>query len=460
MVVKKTCFAVFLILILSSFALAEIENLNIKTKSDVIVRGTDNPAYYEFEFTSTNDKEIFEIYTLFDVSMFPKNKLEITKGVVDIDVTIYPGEKLRKNYGPVSFEYQIKGEKSGIYKGDLVFNVLELQDIFEIRPENLHPDNKILKVNIKNIRNAYLEDVKFAFDSEFFESESILSFKPFEEKSIELIVNKEISKLGSGPYILKSDVRAGSAKAELEGVFDYLEREGTSVHKESSGFFIRENKITKINEGNTFVKSRIDVDKNVLTRLFTSHTPEPDSISRNGLGVNYIWEKNLAPGNSMEIISRTNYFIPLFIILLVGFVVYGIRNYSFHPIVLKKNVSLVRTKGGEFALKVNLFVKARSHTDNIKITDSLPAMTKLYEKFGRKPDEIDEKTRRLIWNIPRLNRGEERVFSYVIYSKLRVVGKFELPSANAVFENNGKTETVFSNRAYFASESLVRKSSF
>jgi hypothetical protein len=76
----------------------------------------------------------------------------------------------------------------------------------------------------------------------------------------------------------------------------------------------------------------------------------------------------------------------------------------------------------------------------------------LYEKFGIRPDKIDAATKRLFWNIERLNSGEERVYSYIIYSKLNVVGRFELPSATAIYQREGKTEQVLSNRTFFVAE--------
>ena len=119
---------------------------------------------------------------------------------------------------------------------------------------------------------------------------------------------------------------------------------------------------------------------------------------------------------------------------------------------MNKKVCLVKTKGGEFALKVSINVKARKHIDNIQVVDRLPMMTKLYEKFGRHPDRIDEASKRLFWNIPRLNKSEERIFSYIIYSKVRAIGRFELPPAMAIFEKDGEQHEVLSNRAFFVSE--------
>ncbi|MBT7238024.1 hypothetical protein HN865_04160 [Candidatus Woesearchaeota archaeon] len=51
-----------------------------------------------------------------------------------------------------------------------------------------------------------------------------------------------------------------------------------------------------------------------------------------------------------------------------------------------------------------------------------------------------------------MDLGEERVFSYIVYSKIGVVGKFSLPEALAVFEKEGEIHEVESNKVFFLSE--------
>jgi len=85
-------------------------------------------------------------------------------------------------------------------------------------------------------------------------------------------------------------------------------------------------------------------------------------------------------------------------------------------------------------------------------------MVKVFERYGSiNPDKVDTQNRRLEWNIQALGKGEERVLSYIIYSKIGVVGRFELPSAEAVYEFNGQIKEVRSNRAFFVNEPNSRK---
>ena len=93
---------------------------------------------------------------------------------------------------------------------------------------------------------------------------------------------------------------------------------------------------------------------------------------------------------------------------------------------------------------------AKKYLERIKIVDKIPHLVKLYERFGAiEPDKIDTNNRRIEWNIESLNKQEERIFTYIIYSKIGVVGRFELPEAKAVYEKEGKVKHATSNRSFY-----------
>ena len=118
----------------------------------------------------------------------------------------------------------------------------------------------------------------------------------------------------------------------------------------------------------------------------------------------------------------------------------------------------MRAKGGEFALRVSVFAFARSHVEKVSIIDRLPSLVKVHEKFGsEKPKRVSEKNRSIEWEFSWLEAGETRVMSYIIYSKIGVVGKFSLPTAIAVYEKDGKIHEAESNRAYFVAEQRGRE---
>ena len=56
------------------------------------------------------------------------------------------------------------------------------------------------------------------------------------------------------------------------------------------------------------------------------------------------------------------------------------------------------------------------------------------------------------WHFEHLAAGEERQITYIFYSKLKIIGKFELPPATGVYEIMGRMHEAQSNRAFFINE--------
>jgi len=46
--------------------------------------------------------------------------------------------------------------------------------------------------------------------------------------------------------------------------------------------------------------------------------------------------------------------------------------------------------------------------------------------------------------------------SYIVYSKIGVLGKFALPPTTAIYEKEGKIKETESNKAYFMAEERKR----
>ncbi len=451
---KKEVLLLIFTLFLSSFVSAEF-NLQVEKidKGAVIISELNNPAVYEFIITNNGASDMAEIYSLVSVSMMPKGTFLIPSGVSKLEVRAYPGKEYRRVEGLYSFEYQLRGLNEGIFKDKLTFRTVSLRDVLNIEDIKLSLNDNTVEVKVKNNVNTHLENVELHFSSQFFDSVKTVSLDPFQETNITLDVNKDrVARLSAGQYPMEVEIELEDESVSYKGNIDYLEKESISVSRESSGFIVRENNIIKTNEGNIPVEAEIEIKKDTFSRLFTTFSSDPTETERSGLLVNYIWKREIGPDESLSVTTTTNYTFPFFLIILVVAVGFLVKTYTTNVLTLNKEVSFVKTKGGEFALKVILSVKARKHTDNIQLIDRLPGMAKLYEKFGRQPDRIDEQSRRLFWNITGLNKGEERVFSYIIYSKVRAVGRFELPPALAVFEKDGKTHEVLSNRAYFVSE--------
>src|SRR3989338_210370 len=450
----------FLILLCFGFliALAPLSlaaNLQVQKtdRGSVVLSEINNPAIFNFTIINNGANDTFQIYTLLGVSMTPIGTFDLSTGTTEIEVRAYPNRDLRKQIGALIFDYQIKGQASGIFNDKLTIDIVNLRGAVEIKGSNINVGDGEVKITVKNLQNTNIDDLTMAFSSALFDGSAKISLKPYQEVSIPVMIDKDkIKKLAAGNYVISAVADPENAKVKLEGTVKYLEGTGVSVDETSSGFIIRKTAITKTNEGNVPTAAKIEISKDIISRLFSTYSSEPASTSRSGLVINYDWNKNLAPGESFVVTSTTNYTLPFVLLVLIVLITIMVRVYTQTIVVLQKRVSFVRTKGGEFALRVKLHVKAKRHIDNLQIIDRFPGSVSLYEKFGVMPDKVDKAARRLFWNIDRLNAGEERVFSYLVFSKIKIIGRFELPPATGIFDKNGKTHEIYSNRAFFVAE--------
>ncbi|HLF53740.1 MAG TPA: hypothetical protein VI544_01035 [Candidatus Nanoarchaeia archaeon] len=443
-----------LLLIISLMGSVSALNLEVEEieKTPVVISELEDPAVFDFVIDNKGSGQDIEIYSLVGALFEPKGTFYLPSGESTIEVKVYPGQSARAKDGNYAFEYQIKGEGADIFKDQLTIKIVKLKDVLKIEPQSIYYGDLKAAIKVRNVQNIAISDANLDINSVFFDGSEKISLGPFESTEISLpIKTANIRDLAAGPYVVEYDLEIGGENAKIENTVSYQERKNIATEKTKSGWIIRAVTITKTNEGNLAVSDRIEVKKNILTRLFTSFSNSPLSSERRGLFVYYMWERDLNPAESWSVEVRTNYTLPFALILLILFSAGAVYVYSRTALVVGKRCSFVRTKGGEFALKITLQVKARKPIDNIELFDRIPMATKLYTKTGM-PHKFDERLGRLSWKIDRLNSGEERIFSYIIYSTIRIVGRLELSPATAHFVQDGKPTYVHSNRTYFVSD--------
>mgnify|MGYP001561269742 CR=1 FL=1 len=445
----------FVILLLVGSVSAITISVKATDKIPVVVSELKDPAIFDLAITNNGSAENVQIYSLVGVTFDPKDNIYLPHGTSKVEVKAYPVEDIRVTKGNYAFKYQIKGSDSKVFEGTLVIKIVKLEDVFEITPQSIVYGSENAVVRVRNVNNLEMKDVLFDINSVFFEGEKKISLKPFESMDIILPVKDNIKDIAAGSYVVTTDVAVGDVSADVKSNVNYLQEKSIVTSEKKSGFLIVNRVITKTNSGNLAVSETTEVTKNVLTRLFTTFSETPLITERSGLLVYYKWGNELSPGESVTLNVKTNYILPFGLILLVVLGVYFVKVYSRTAVVVKKRCFFVRTKGGEFALKVMLNVKARKMVDNIEVFDRIPSATKLYQKAGL-PHSFDEKNGKLSWKIGKLNAGEDRIFSYIIYSHLRIVGRLELPSATVHFVQDGKPSYVHSNRTYFVSDIAPR----
>ncbi|MFA7708112.1 MAG: hypothetical protein WCX73_04125 [Candidatus Pacearchaeota archaeon] len=453
---KKEVILSLLVLFISLSIVSAI-NLDVKANSisNAVVTELNQPAVFDLSIKNLDESSKFEIYSLVGVDITPEEGFSLNSGETKIiRIKAMPQKTMRSRPGYVTFAYQIKDSENEIQEEKLTINVLGLDEAVSIIPENVNSDSKEITISLKNNVNFDLSDLELSMNSAFFEYEASHPLKALETKIITIPINEEKAKtLTAGNYLLNTRIKTSGETTNIESIIKFLEQEDIESTEAHEGLIIKRYEITKSNIGNTKKVVKITAQKNLFSYLFTTVNIPPVKTEIIGLTKHYTWEKELIPNEELKVVLKTNWFFPVIVILLIIGLIIVIKKSLETDLVLKKHVSYIKTKGGEFALKITIRLKAKKYIERINITDKLPPLVNLYERYGAvSPDKVDLKNKRMEWNMPALNEGEERIFSYIIYSKIGVVGRFELPETRAVYEKEGKVKNATSNRSFFINE--------
>lgn len=449
---KKVILVLALLLLLPAITAINLEVQKISQDETLIVDlGT--PATFVLKITNNGADGNFEFYNLAGYYMSP-DKVQINTGQTkEINLQLTP-------VGPVSsrgyftIPYTIRATDKSEMQESLSFKIIELKDAFEVGSGDIDPETQTIEIYMTNLENINLGSVSAKFVSPFFNVDKTFPLGPRETQRFPVQLSKEDFKsVMAGFYTLTVDVSALGKETTTEGVIKFVEKDIVTTTKKDYGFLINTQIINKANEGNTVVHTETVIKKNLVSRLFTSFSPTPDIVERSGFTVYYTWSRDVLPGQALEIEVKTNWLFPLLLVLFIVAIVALVKKYTGTNLVLRKRVSFVRAKGGEFALKVSIMTQAKKHIERVNVVDRLPNLVSLHEKFfGDQPTRTDTKNRRIEWNFDSMQAGEIRIVSYLIYSKVGVFGKFELPTATAIFEREGEVHEVESNKAFFVTE--------
>ena len=453
---------VFLMFALAVFFISIVSAVpfSFTTESEVaIIRETSEPAKFHLTITNNGVDDDFLIYPVLGLKSKPDRAVRVNAGqTIEVLFEVSLPSNLQKGFsGFFVFDYSVKSEKNGVLNAKGLINVIPIDEVFDISINPFTPWDSQANIIVYNTHNITLSGIRFDIKSDLFEGVQTSSFAPFESKNLSIVINKEkAAGLEAGTYDAYITASIDNSEVKHRVDLKYLEKSGLSVSREVKGTIIRQTIIEKKNEGNVLTNASIIYERNIITRLLTSLSISPDRVEKKGFSVVYVWERELRPNESLKITAKTNYTLPLLLLIIIIAIVLGVYYFFLTSVGLTKHVSFVRTKGGEFALKVTLRIKSRANAENVMVTDHVPHGMQLYDKFGATPHSIDQSSRKITWNFGRLNAGEERVISYIIYSKVARVGAFTLPIASASFMQNGQHKHVLSNKTSFVSDNITR----
>jgi len=457
-----------LVLILSIISLLLLNlavvssQLDIKKEvvSPVAIKDLNIPAEYTLTITNLGASDTFNIYSLVGITLQPNESFTLGANEVKvIDLKAYPPLELKVSPDYYSFDYKIAGQKAGIQSDELAITLVYLKDAFNFYVDDINPESTNAIVHFDNRGGHVFSNINLDLSSAFFTKTLSFPLGAFEKKTIEIPIDKEKSRvLVAGPYILNAKISAEGVDTATSVVMKFTEAANIETKQTDEGILFNRVEVEKLNKGNTNLDVSTVITRNKFTSLFTTFNIKPTRKESKGFTNTFIFDAQVAPGKSLDVIAKTDWWILIGIIVAIILIWYITDKYIRNKLILRKTVGFVRTKGGEFALRINVHLKARDFVEKIKIIDRLPPMVKVFERYGAfAPDRIDENSRRIEWNIAALGKGEERTFSYIVYSKVGVMGRFELPAAGAIYEFQGKIKEASSNQAFFKNEPGAKK---
>ncbi len=448
----RTYFLLALIICLISFGYAF--QVDAYFENDIFVKGVDSSIDFYLDFKNVTPG-YYSVYTFANFQITPA-EIFYLENDTRVNFSISPkGEFENTKY---IFSYTIsKIGGSSPFSVEKKFSVkfLDFEDMVKIETNNIDFENGVVKVYVENSEDYEFKNISASFSSILFNFNKSFNLGRKETKIFDVVVNENLLKTTkAGTYVLDGIFNfIGGSKKQIYGKLYLDAKTGIKSEDSTSGILIRKNIIKKINEGNTVEYVNIKVSKDPFSRMFTNLNIEPTTFYREGFRIYYSWDHKLSPNESFEVIVKTNYFYFILILCIIGAFVYFILMYLKIKIDIKKKIVPIKTKNGEFALRVSLNIRAKADVKDVILSDSVPSTVKLYNKFSSiQPDEIDVSTRRMKWKIGDLKNGEERAYSYVVYSRVGYVGRFSLPRAFVRYKIDDLEKREYSKEVFFLAE--------
>ena len=461
MVMKKGVFFLFLVLLSVQIVAAET-TISETPITPVVIKELSIPASYNLVINNDNPfSDRFIINTLLDMVITPTESVLVLSGEKKgLVILVNPSEEFKASHdGRFSFEYFVKGDNSGLVKDNMIIGIFSFEDATEILlPPALDAEDSSITISFRLKEDLEL-DSSVTVESKLFSDEFDLKLT---NEAQEVTFDVDLSGVTAGVYTIEFtfDIDGEVVSVEKDLVLSPVVDIQTKEVK-SGSFLSRKITLTKVNNGNSATEVTIALNRTVLSSLFTTFTGAPKTQKIGNLYV-YEWTQELNPGERIEISLKTNYYLPFIVLLLIliAFVVFKIVTAP--DVKISKKTVRVRTKSGAFAAKIIVSIKNTGKTiKNVKVIERLPVFTEvLPDKFGViTPTEI--KKRGLVWDFDKLESGEERMFSYIVYSKINVFGKLEVPATVVTYrDEKGDFKESIGEKRYLLSEEPVRKEEF
>jgi hypothetical protein len=320
-------------------------------------------------------------------------------------------------------------------------------------PKEINPNQEnIIKLNLENKHNLELKNLKVTIESDSFSVSKNINISRFENSTKSFLISfTENVEKGKHPVFVRfysNNELVLERKYEMQiGDFKNIK----AIETPKLGFLFKSEKIIKTNNGNIVLHETYTKELSYLGNLFTKTSPEPTTITKQG--INYIlqWDVDIGPGETITITIEKDYRKPILgvigLIILLGL----FYSYKKKDLILLKSISSIKqSKDGMLSMDIILKLKNKSRRTikNIKLLDTIKNMIEEPSHFSDiKPKIIktNEIKSRMLWSIPKLKGKSSFVVSYNVKVKHKRISDLKISKAIAKYLKLGRRILVHSN---------------
>ncbi len=344
-----------------------------------------------------------------------------------------------------------------------VVNVRPYDPIFgEYRPsvqfgvtigKEVDPRKKIpVEIYMRNRNALDIGMAEIVIESDLFNDVIRTSLGPLEELRTEYLY--EIDPLQEpGLFSLNVALRVKNATISTASQnYEVMPYALMTMDSEPKNFLFKsEEVITLENLGNAGSTKTINLQTTWLERIFTSSNPD-SIVVKTDQGSSLQWDVYLGSQELKTITVTTNYRLPIIILLIIVILIalyYVMRS----PLILSKEAIIGESEEGSQQLKIRVFIKNRTRKSvaSVSVIDKIPGIAELIKKKSvgtLHPDKVSTQGKGTVlkWNLDNLEPFEERIITYEIKSKLKIIGNVSLPSTRTKFMDGNRERTIYSNK--------------
>ncbi len=311
-----------------------------------------------------------------------------------------------------------------------------------------------VQVQLRNRNILEIDALKLVIDGENFYKEDTFPLSALEEKTLRYKLPVD-SLVKPGTYNLHVYI-VYQNKTISEVKDSYVVNPYAVINRDvvrTSRFF----KITKIskltNNGNVVKEITTDVSSAFYKWPFMHVSIKANTAEKNR---GHSWLLILDPNETATVTVVENYRSLFYLALLL--IIFLIAYFTMRsPITMKKQIVVTgKDEEGISEMKVRIYLKNRTDKAyyNLRLLDKAPAIADVHAPQGlgvmgpTKIVKTEKKGTIVKWDFDTLDAYEERIVSYTIKAKLKIIGNLALPAVRIKFENvKGNSRTSQSGKA-------------